>query len=155
MSDSIKGWIFVTVQFVLIICTALSAAFEFKYLDRPLYPVIHYIGVTIILLGAVLFSLIVINFGQIMTPNPVPRAAAVLKTNGLYRIVRHPMYFTVLVLMLGVILYFQAFFSLLWLPVLFGFFVLKTKMEEKFLSKKYVDYTEYSSRTKRIIPYLY
>lgn len=155
MSDKLKGWIFVVIQFLLLGIIIISSAMEFKYLNRPLYPVIHYIGVTLILLGALLFTLILIGFGQFMTPNPVPRDTSKLVTSGLYRYVRHPMYFTVLVLITGVTLYFQAFYSILWVPVAFVFLIIKSKAEEKFLTKKFPAYPEYAARTKRLIPFLY
>lgn len=155
MSDNLKGWIYVVIQFLLLGIIIISSAMEFKYLNRPLYPVIHYIGVTLILLGALLFTLILIGFGQFMTPNPVPRDSSKLVTTGLYKYVRHPMYFTVLVLITGVTLYFQAFYSLIWIPVALTFLIIKSKAEEKFLRKKYPEYTEYSAGTKRIIPYIY
>ncbi len=155
MNDNVKGWIFVTLQFLLLGIIIISSAMEFKYLYRPLYPVIHYIGVTLILIGALLFTLILIGFGQFMTPNPVPRDTSKLVTTGLYRYVRHPMYFTVLVLITGVALYFQAFYSLLWVPVAFFFLIIKSKAEEKFLTKKFPEYPVYSSRTKRLIPFIY
>ena len=155
MSDNVKGWLFVVVQFILLILIVLSSAYEFKYYPRPLMPVVHYIGVTFILLAAMLFTVIIISFGQYMTPNPVPREKAILKTTGFYTIVRHPMYFTVLLLMLGIVLYFQAFFSLIWLPILFIFFTVKASMEEKFLKQKYPEYHDYSKQVKRLIPFIY
>jgi protein-S-isoprenylcysteine O-methyltransferase Ste14 len=155
MSDKAKGWVLVVIQFTLLGITLLSAAYEFKYAGRTLMPVVHYIGVTLILIGALLFTFILISFGQYMTPNPVPRDNSVLKTTGIYSMVRHPMYFTVLVLLLGVILYFQAFYSLIWLGIAFIFLVYKSKREEEFLLKRFPDYPDYSYRTKRIIPFIY
>ena len=155
MTDKAKGWVLVVIQFVLLAVVLLSSVYEFKYAGRALMPVVHYIGVTFILIGALLFTFILISFGQYMTPNPVPRDNAVLKTTGIYSLVRHPMYFTVLVLLLGVILYFQAFYSLIWLVIAFLFLVYKSRREEEFLSKKFPDYPNYSYRTKRIIPFIY
>lgn len=155
MSDKAKGWVLVVIQFTLLAVILLSSAFEFKYAGRVLMPVVHYIGVTLILIGALLFTFILISFGQYMTPNPVPRDNAILKTTGLYKYVRHPMYFTVLVLLLGVILYFQAFFSLIWLVIAFFFLVYKSTFEESYLMKKFPEYTAYRSATKRIIPFTY
>jgi protein-S-isoprenylcysteine O-methyltransferase Ste14 len=155
MSDKAKGWVLVVIQFTLLAIILLSSAFEFKYVNRELMPVVHYIGVTLILIGALFFTVILITFGQYMTPNPVPRDKAVLKTTGLYKFVRHPMYFTVLVLLLGVILYFQAFYSLIWLVIAFFFLVFKSTFEESYLMKKFPEYSEYRDRTKRIIPFVY
>lgn len=155
MSDNFKGWLYVAVQFILLILIVFSSAIEFKYYPRTLIPVVHYIGVTLILLGAMMFSVILISFGQLMTPSPIPREKAILKTTGFYALVRHPMYFTVLVLMLGVILYFQAFYNILWLPVLFFFFIAKSAVEEKHLKNKFPNYSDYSRKVKRLIPYIY
>lgn len=155
MTDKAKGWVLVAIQFTLLAVILLSAAYEFKYAGRELMPIVHYIGVTLILIGALLFTFILISFGQFMTPNPVPRDNSSLKTTGIYGLIRHPMYFTVLVLLLGVILYFQAFYTLVLLLTAFVFLVYKITKEEEYLIKKFPEYTEYRRRTKRIIPFLY
>lgn len=155
MKDKLKGWLFVLIQFLLLALICISSAAEFKYIDRPLFSAIHYIGVTLILIGVLLIMLIYFSFGQYMSPNPVPLKNSILKTTGFYKFIRHPMYLAVVILMTGVILYFQAFINLLWLPVLFLFFIIKSSMEEKLLSKKFPEYISYISRTKRIIPFIY
>ncbi len=155
MTDKAKGWILVIIQFVLLTAVLLTSVYEFKYSGRALMPVVHYIGVTFILIGALLFTFILISFGQYMTPNPVPRDNTILRTTGIYSIVRHPMYFTVLVLLLGVILYFQAFYSLIWLLIAFVFLVYKISKEEEYLAKKFPGYNTYKKTTKRIIPFIY
>lgn len=155
MKDKQKGWLLVFIQFVLLAVIIISASAEFKYINRPLLPIVHYIGVTLLLLGILLFMLVLITFGQIMTPNPVPGDKYKLNTSGLYGIVRHPMYFTVLVLITGIILYFQAFYSLIWIPVAFIFLLYKIKFEEQFLSKKFPEYPQYKTHTRKIIPFVY
>lgn len=155
MSDKAKGWVLVAIQFTLLAIVLLSSAYEFKYAGRTLMPLVHYIGVTLILIGALLFTFIIISFGQFMTPNPVPRDNSVLKTTGIYSLIRHPMYFTVLVLLLGVILYFQAFYSITWLVIAFLFLVFKISKEESYLNRKFSDYSAYQKSTKRIIPFIY
>ncbi|MEO8514501.1 MAG: isoprenylcysteine carboxylmethyltransferase family protein [Ignavibacteria bacterium] len=155
MSDKSKGWVLVVIQFTLLLIVLFSSAYEFKYINRPLMPVVHYIGVTLILIGTLFFVVILLNFGQRMSPNPVPRDNSLLKTGGVYKFVRHPMYFTVLVLMLGLILYFQAFYSIIWLVIAFIFLVYKSSIEERYLLKKFPEYERYRIATKRIIPFLY
>lgn len=155
MKDKLKGWLIVVAQFTLFAVIIFSAASEFKFINRPLFPLIHYIGVTLILLGILLFMFVLLTFGQFMTPNPVPRDNYKLNTSGFYAIIRHPMYFTVLVLITGVILYFQAFYSLVWIPAAFIFLMYKIKLEEHFLSKKFPGYNDYRINTKKIIPFIY
>jgi protein-S-isoprenylcysteine O-methyltransferase Ste14 len=155
MTDKSKGWILAFIQFVLFAVIVISSALEFKYLNRPLVPVIHYIGVTLILLATLFFTVVVLNFGQMITPNPVPLKKAVLRTNGVYRFVRHPMYTSALVMSLGIVLYFQAYYSFILLGLLFVFFIIKSSAEERFLLIKFPEYSEYRTRTKRLIPFLY
>ncbi len=155
MSDKAKGWVLVLIQFILMAIILFSSAYEFKYINRPLMPVFHYIGVTLILIGTLFFIVILINFGQYMTPNPVPRDNSILKTTGVYKYIRHPMYFTVLILMIGIVFYFHAFYSFVWIVILFIFFIFKSTAEEKFLSTKFPDYTDYKLSTKRILPFVY
>lgn len=155
MSDKAKGWVLVLIQFMLLAIILFSSAYEFKYINRPFMPVIHYVGVSLILIGSLFFIVILINFGQFMTPNPVPRANYKLKTTGVYKYIRHPMYFTVLILMVGIVLYFHAFYSFAWIVILFIFFIFKSTAEEKFLSTKFPEYTAYRLSTKRILPFIY
>lgn len=155
MTDKAKGWIYVTVQFLLLGIILFSSAIEFKYMNRPLTPIVHYIGVTFILLGTLFFMVILLSFGQFMTPNPYPRDKAILKTGGVYKYVRHPMYFTVLVLFFGIILYFQAYYSFIWLIIAFMFLIIKSTQEEKFLLMKFPEYSAYMQSTKRLIPLIY
>ena len=155
MSDKAKGWIFVFVQFSLLLIIMFSSAIEFKQMTRAFSPVVHYIGVTLILIGTLLFTFTIINFGQMVTPNPVPRDKATLRTTGIYRLIRHPMYFSILVMFLGITLYFQAYYSFLWIAVLFVFFLVKSSAEEKFMSNKFPEYNQYKTTSKRIIPFIY
>lgn len=155
MSDKAKGWVFAVIQFVYLAVIMLVSAYEFKYMNRPLVPIVTYIGVTLILLGTMFFTVVVLNFGQMITPNPVPREKAILKTSGIYKYIRHPMYTSVLVMFLGIVLYFQAYFSLALVVGLFIFFVLKTNYEEQFLRNRFPEYPEYSTHSKRFFPFLY
>lgn len=155
MSDKAKGWVLAFIQFALMAVIMLVSAYEFKVMNRPLVPIIHYIGVTLILLGVMFFMVVVLNFGQLITPNPVPRDKAVLRTTGIYKYIRHPMYTSALGLFLGIALYFQAYYSIGLVLVLFIFFVFKTSAEEKFLRKKFREYSSYSSSSKRFLPFIY
>ncbi|MBL8017182.1 MAG: hypothetical protein JNK43_07935, partial [Ignavibacteria bacterium] len=60
-----------------------------------------------------------------------------------------------LVLFLGIALYFQAYYSIGLVLVLFIFFMFKTSAEEKFLRKKFPEYSPYSLSSKRFLPFVY
>jgi len=77
-----------------------------------------------------------------------------LVTHGLYSYIRHPMYFSVIVMSFALIIKNINFLNLL----LFGFVIvilfLKAKREEKLWSEKTPSYKEYIKNTKMMIPFL-
>jgi len=79
---------------------------------------------------------------------------AELVTTGIYKYIRHPMYFSVTFMMLGVIVYnlntFNIAIYLLLILVLF----LKARKEELLWSKKSKAYLAYMQKTKMIIPFI-
>lgn len=79
-----------------------------------------------------------------------------LVTTGPYRLIRHPIYTSLLLMFIGVILY----YGYLFLFVIFGIvaitFILRTKKEEEIMTKLFgKKYLDYMKRTKRLIPGIY
>lgn len=155
MSDRTKGGVYVLIQGFIFTVIVISSVVESRYFGNPYNSIVRTLGLILIALGILLFLASLINFGQLITANPVPKENATLRTKGLYGIVRHPMYFSLLILFTGVVLYFEAYISLIWVIVLFVFFIGKTSLEEKFLTAKFPDYMQYRSSTKRLIPFIY
>ena len=154
MKDSTKGWVYVAVQFALAGIILISSYFESSWLDYGI-PFMHWIGIALLIIGCFLILFTVFNFGQMITPNPIPLDKNKLRTGGLYKYVRHPMYFSVLVLLTGAVLYFQALISLTWIIIALIFLTRKASFEEGFLLRKFPEYKKYKERTKKLIPYIY
>lgn len=91
------------------------------------------------------------NFG--IYPEPIPDACLV--TTGPYRKIRHPMYTSLLLFMLGIALYRHAWPNyagmLLLTLAIFG----KMHREEAHLHLKFEDYSDYVKRTHRLLPGIY
>jgi protein-S-isoprenylcysteine O-methyltransferase Ste14 len=155
MSDKAKGWVYVLVQFLLFFIIIYSVRLESKYGLGDHSKAAAYAGLIIAITGALLLIASFINFGQRITANPVPLERYKLKTTGLYAIVRHPIYFSLLVMFIGIVIHLNAYVSLFWIVILFLFFVKKSKMEEEFLLQKFPEYREYQSKTKRLIPFIF
>ena len=84
---------------------------------------------------------------------PIPDACLV--TTGPYRWIRHPMYASLLLFMLGVALYRHAWPNYLGL-VLLGIAVFgKMHREETHLHTRFEDYSDYVKRTHRLFPGIY
>ena len=91
------------------------------------------------------------NFG--IYPEPIPDACLI--TTGPYRWVRHPMYASLLLFMLGIALYRHAWPNYLGLALLTLAVLGKIQREETHLHGKFADYAAYVRRTHRLIPRIF
>ena len=112
-------------------------------------------GYGIFILGTVIALIAAINLGKNLTPLPRPKENAELIQRGLYRFVRHPIYFGVIVLSLGWGLIQQS--ALVWLYVLIIaiFFDIKSRKEEQWLVERFSAYVGYQGRVRKLIPWVY
>jgi len=79
-----------------------------------------------------------------------------LVTDGVYSVVRHPIYFGDSVWPLGWSIMFGAICSSLLTPIWLIIYIITTYPEERVLKEMYGDrYEEYKRRVKRIIPYIF
>ena len=88
--------------------------------------------------------------------SPTPRKGAILITNGIYKWIRHPMYTSLLLTFIPMILSnnYNALNSLTF-AVFFINLILKLEYEEILLSSFFKEYKNYQSQSWKIIPYLY
>jgi protein-S-isoprenylcysteine O-methyltransferase Ste14 len=89
------------------------------------------------------------------TPLPHPVEGGMLVEQGVYAVVRHPMYLAVVTGALGWSLLCGSSVALVATAVLFAFFDLKSRREEAWLVEAYPGYRDYRGRTRRIVPGLY
>lgn len=155
MTPKTKGWIYVGVQFVFFALIAYSSIVEWKLLHNPHNDFTRIAGFVLIAAGVAGLLASFVSLGRSLTPNPVPLDNAVLKTKGLYALVRHPVYFFGLVFFTGFVLFHAAYYSAVFLVLFFLFINKKSSFEEKLLIEKFPEYPEYMKKTKKLIPLLY
>ena len=85
---------------------------------------------------------------------PELKSEAVLVTTGPYEIVRHPMYFSLIVMMVGVAIFNGGLTNYLGALMVAGAVSLKALKEEAILIVHFEGYREYQARTHMIIPRL-
>ncbi|RKY09051.1 MAG: isoprenylcysteine carboxylmethyltransferase family protein [Planctomycetota bacterium] len=80
---------------------------------------------------------------------------SVLVTSGPYRVIRHPMYASVLLVTLMLVAnHLTLLRTGFWLVLLIDLYF-KFSYEEKLLLKKHPGYIDYKKKTKRLIPFIY
>lgn len=139
-------YILVTIQFAGIFYFAVSGT---------LYP--QNFLVLILELVSVVVGLWAILAMKLHTLSVLPsvKQGGQLCTSGPYRILRHPMYTSVLLLLFALLLNKYDIFRLVVFIVVIIDLILKMNVEEKILLAHYSDYKSYMSNSKRIIPFLY
>jgi protein-S-isoprenylcysteine O-methyltransferase Ste14 len=78
-----------------------------------------------------------------------------LVQHGVYAIVRHPLYASLLFAGAAWALYNLSLSHLLALGVAFAFFKYKAAREEAWLTERHPDYVSYAGRVKKFIPWIY
>jgi protein-S-isoprenylcysteine O-methyltransferase Ste14 len=113
------------------------------------------LGLTIFTLGALL-GLWALNHNQLGNFNIQPklRQGSKLITTGIYAWVRHPMYTSVIVMMLGFLLSTPSIVEILLWVILVVVLLLKAKREESLWLEHDEAYERYKNSTKLFIPYI-
>jgi protein-S-isoprenylcysteine O-methyltransferase Ste14 len=140
-----EGWVALQVASLLGLAVAASVGRPWPDAGTPLRVAT---GALVLIAGAVLASAGSRTLGSSLTPLPRPREGASFRDDGVYRLVRHPIYGGVLLIAVGV--------SLLTSPValaptalLVVLFEGKTRREEAWLLDRYEEYEEYRERVRR------
>jgi protein-S-isoprenylcysteine O-methyltransferase Ste14 len=142
----------------VIVQAALLALFLVVPRIGPPWPspdVFRFLGWVLAAGGVLLLAWGTLNLGRSFTPFPRPATQGHLVTTGVYRWVRHPIYFAVLIGCLGLALATLSPLRLVLTLALLVFFDLKASREEIWLQEKYPGYTSYKRRTKKLIPWIY
>jgi protein-S-isoprenylcysteine O-methyltransferase Ste14 len=113
------------------------------------------LGLVILAMGGILGAGGARKLGNNLTPFPKPKEDGQLVTDGVYGLVRHPIYSGLIFGTLGWSLWDGNALRLGLTALLLGFFDLKARHEERWLVAKYPGYVAYRLRVKRLIPWLY
>ncbi|MFX1568252.1 MAG: methyltransferase family protein [Promethearchaeota archaeon] len=120
-------------------------------------PIIAYIGIAFLIIGGIIMIISRVQLGRYGTPVVHTGEDHKLVTKGLYKIVRHPMYFGGIFIMVAPYLAFRSLILLTGIVILDSYFLkMRIKIEEQTLIGTFGDdYRNYMKRTKKIIPLIY
>jgi len=141
------GWALVAAQFSLIgVCLLPVGPVLGSGQLRPL-------GLVLLALAAVVGGLALLALGADTRVHPVPGQSATLHTNGIYAVIRHPMYAAVLLACLGVTLSTGRVLSVVSFVLLVAVLHVKSRFEDRLLERRFGwQFAVYASRVPAIIP---
>ncbi|PWV53856.1 isoprenylcysteine carboxylmethyltransferase family protein [Chitinophaga sp. S165] len=146
--------IWITVMIALPLAHFLSLQLNWEICSSP---VLHRLGLAMILAGMVFRAIAVYTLGRYFTVDVAIRSDHKIVRKGVYRYLRHPSYLGVLVSFLGNALAFNSWAAALvgFLPVL-AVFLYRMKIEEELLVSNFgEEYLDYKKGTWRLIPFIY
>ena len=144
-----RGGVWVLVQFGLIAAVLIPSILCHGV---AMWPGIRAVGIVLLAVGGVFGISGVRMLGRNTTPLPHPRDGSQLVQSGIYRVVRHPLYTSVMLASLGWALSWESWLALPPALLLIPFFHAKARCEERWLREKFPEYADYSLRVPRFIP---
>jgi len=147
--DTAIAWLFVVVQFALLIVILLLPSGDAWVPSTALdlaARILEYLGVAVLVVGLV-------NLGRSLTPLPSPVPHGELRTGGIYRLVRHPIYSGIMALTVGVTIRSGNLATAAATVALIAWFMAKARWEESRLRDHYPGYASYAARVPRFVPF--
>lgn len=121
--------------------------------DWPVSSALDVACLIAVIVGGAIMVVGATALGRGLTATPLPNAHAELRTSGLYRFVRHPIYTGLLLVMSALTVASGSVLRLLVLGLLVALLAGKARWEEARLVARFPGYTQYAARTPRFIPF--
>ena len=143
-----KEFLLVISQFIIIALHFIKINLFNQKLIQGEFLVINYISNFLIILALIFIIFSVKDLGKSLSPMPRPKENSKLITIGIYRIMRHPMYYSLIIISLGLFIKSFTIYNFI-LSILLTFIISnKIKIEEEYLTKRFNKYTLYKKEVK-------
>jgi len=149
-----EGWLAIQIVLMAAIFIACFAAARGS-LPAVRVPIAQLVGIALFVIGLVIVALARIQLGSAWTALPRPVGGGQLAQQGIYSIVRNPIYDAVILLGVGGSLATGSVVGLVLCVALAAFLDLKVRREEAWLRERYAGYDDYVQRVKRFLPGIY
>ncbi len=146
--SSKNEFLLVISQFIIIALHLIKFNLFNQKLIQGEFLTIIYISNFLITLALIIIVFSAKDLGKSLSPMPRPKENSKLITSGIYSFFRHPMYYSLIIISFSFFLKSLTIYSLI-LSILLTFIISnKIKIEEKYLTKKFDNYTLYKNEVK-------
>jgi protein-S-isoprenylcysteine O-methyltransferase Ste14 len=114
---------------------------------------IQVLGAIPMIIGAVIIIWAFIQLKGNISIFPTPKSGAKLVTNGIFAMLRHPIYAGLIYFFFGLGIYRWSQYKLIAAFIIFVFFEIKSSYEERKLAARFEDYNDYKLTTGKFFPY--
>jgi protein-S-isoprenylcysteine O-methyltransferase Ste14 len=111
-------------------------------------PFSYFLGTLIIIIAFIIMIFSIKDLGRNLSPLPRPLNNSNLVTTGIYRFTRHPMYYSLVFISIGVFIIKLSFYYLFLTISLTLIIKFKIALEEKYLMNKFKNYLIYKNEVK-------
>ena len=111
-------------------------------------PFSYSLGILIIIIAFIIMLVSIKDLGRNLSPFPRPINNSNLVTTGIYRFTRHPMYYSLIFISIGVFIIKLSIYNLFLTIILALIIKFKISLEEKYLMNKFKNYLLYKNKVK-------
>ena len=140
--------IIVSLQFFIISLHFFQWEFIPKKQIIQVSPLSYLVGFLIIIIAFIILSVAIKDLGKNLSPFPRPINNSNLVTKGIYRLTRHPMYYSLIFISFGVFIIQLSIYYLFLSISLCLIIKFKIALEEQYLKNKFKNYLLYKNEVK-------
>ena len=111
-------------------------------------PFSYFLGISIIIIAFIIILVSIKDLGRNLSPFPRPIKNSSLVTTGIYKFTRHPMYYSLIFISIGVFTIKLSIYYLFLTIILALIIKFKIALEEKYLINKFKNYLIYKNEVK-------
>lgn len=145
-NTKIKSYLLVTLQFIGI---GLIGFYENGIPTSAIFSIVEFAG-----LFLAIWAFAIMKYENFRFTSE-PKSHAQLITKGPYFIIRHPMYSSILIVAVPMLVDYYSISRLFMLLALCVILILKVEHEEKILENHFKEYSDYQKKTYKILPFVY
>ena len=143
-----KEFLVVISQFIIIALHLIKFNLLNQKLIQGEFLTLNYISNFLITLSLIIIVFSVKELWKSLSPMPRPKENSKLITSGIYRLFRHPMYYSLILISFSFFIKSLTIYNLI-LSILLTFIISnKIKIEEEYLIKRFHNYTLYKNEVK-------